>query len=169
MRVSTARAGAARARTAGRWGGTNGGGASRRTTRCRRDRTLAFALEGEAECPELGALRDTFNTEIDPEQYLPLGRGVCFTMGKLSGKIEEQLVIEPIPACGLEAMSKGMATSYTHVFGATLGQALAMDASLLPEDFADAKFAQDFKFRCESAARTWDRPWPKEALMYVRW
>jgi len=76
-------------------------------------------------------------------------------------------VIEPIPACGVEAMSKGMATSYTHVFGATLGQALAMDASLLPGDFADANFAQDFKFRCESAARTWDRPWPKEALMYV--
>lgn len=165
--MSASTAGACRAALRGARAGCCGQTHSRR---CRRDRARALAAmggEGDAAGPELSALRETFNTEMDPGQYVPLGRGVCFTMGKQSAKIEEQLVIEPIPACGLEAMSKGMATSYTHVYGSTLGEALAMDTSLLPAEFADAQFAQEFAFRCESAARTWDRPWPKEALMCV--
>ena len=99
---------------------------------------------------------------------LQLGRANCFTMSASGGgKLDEVFVIEPIPAPGLEAMSKGMTTSYTVVYGATLGQALAKDKSKLPNEFADADFGTNFKARCESAARTWDRNWPRESLMYV--
>lgn len=97
-----------------------------------------------------------------------LGRANCFTMSSSGGgKLNERFIIEPIPAAGLEAMSKGMTTSYTVVYGATLGQALAKDMSKLPNEFADAEFGTNFKARCEFAARTWDRNFAREMLMYV--
>ena len=33
------------------------------------------------------------------------------------------------------------------------------------KEFADASFCEDWKFRLECAARTWNRPHPQEALM----
>lgn len=136
-----------------------------------------FSSQNDDNLSDKERLQLVFNTALEDDLYLALGRAHCFAMNKGGGKLDEKIIVEPIGAAGLEAMSKGMATSYTHVFGSTLGHArkMLLDATEnkdfqehLPKEFQGAELAENFEARCEAATRTWDRPHPRETLMYVK-
>ena len=61
----------------------------------------------------------------------------------------------------------GTKTCFTSVTGITAGDALRRDKSLLPPEFADATFCEDYEFRCEASARTWSRPHAQDNLLCV--
>lgn len=46
-----------------------------------------------------------------------------------------------------------------------LSEALQRSKELLPEEFAEGRFCQDYEFRCEASARTWGRPHAQDNLM----
>jgi hypothetical protein len=71
--------------------------------------------------------------DIVAEDYVVLGLASCFI--KDDGEIHQVQVVEPIPSAALEAIVKGIPTSY--------------------EGFpAGAQFCDDFAYRATSAART---------------
>jgi len=51
------------------------------------------------------------------------------------------------------------------VAGVTVGDVLGGSTEKLPADFAGASFCDDWRFRLECCARTWDRPYPREKLL----
>ena len=61
----------------------------------------------------------------------------------------------------------GAKTTYEEVYGATLETALQQQNNILPANFKNAEFCEDFEFRAKCAARTWLRPHPQEHLMCV--
>ena len=90
----------------------------------------------------------------------------CFRKND-EGKLEDLLVLEPLASTSLECMNVGAPTSFKAVTGVTLGEARKMDASLLPEDFQDVSFCDEFEARAEAAARTWTRQHAREELMGI--
>jgi len=74
------------------------------------------------------------NPEHADSDYVVLGLAQCYVKDEES-KLQEVLVIEPIPAAAVECMDNGGVTSYLHAVGVTLGTALQEDAALLPEEF----------------------------------
>lgn len=99
------------------------------------------------------------------DQYLVVGLAHCFEKND-DGKLVDRLVIEPISANSLEAMSHGAKTSYIHVYSLLLADALKMEQGLPPE-FENGMFCEKYESRCDAAARTWMRPHAVDNLMYV--
>eukprot|EP00239_Pterosperma_sp_CCMP1384_P001570 CAMPEP_0197856700 /NCGR_PEP_ID=MMETSP1438-20131217/29072_1 /TAXON_ID=1461541 /ORGANISM="Pterosperma sp., Strain CCMP1384" /LENGTH=158 /DNA_ID=CAMNT_0043472249 /DNA_START=335 /DNA_END=811 /DNA_ORIENTATION=- len=94
---------------------------------------------------------------------MTVGLAHCFVQNG-QNKLEDQFVIEPVAAGTVESLEAGAQTSYVHIFPITLGDALEQDKSILPEEFQDADFGQDFAFRCQCVARTWGRPHAQEVV-----
>jgi hypothetical protein len=93
------------------------------------------------------------SADLSPDDYLVLGLATCFV--KIEGEVNPIKIIEPIPAAALEAIVKGVPTSYEFATATTLGATIADDQLQMPADFpADARFCDDFAFRATSAART---------------
>jgi hypothetical protein len=103
-------------------------------------------------------------SDLTQEDYVLFGLATCFI--KQDGEVFEVKVVEPIPSAALEAILKGIATSYDRLTAATLGAVLADAAPQLPAGFPDeAQFCDDFVDRTLAAARTYkSRP---EAMTYV--
>ena len=59
----------------------------------------------------------------------------------------------------------GARTCFKSLVGIKLGDAMARNKSLLPEEFADASFCEDYDFRCDATARTWLRPHAQDNLL----
>jgi len=74
-------------------------------------------------------------------------------------------VIEPVSANSLEAMERGMKTTYEHVAALPLGELLKEDLGVLPEPFRAGFFCEDLEFRARCCARTWKRPHALENLL----
>ncbi|WP_017719038.1 hypothetical protein [Kamptonema formosum] len=92
--------------------------------------------------------------DLSADDYLAVGLATCFI--KEDGEVHQVKVVEPIPSAALEAIVKGIPTSYQMVCGTTLGAVLAGDTPQLPADFpAEAQFCDEFSFRALSAARTY--------------
>jgi hypothetical protein len=92
--------------------------------------------------------------DIVAEDYVVLGLASCFI--KDDGEVHQVQVVEPIPSAALEAIVKGIPTSYEAAFATTMGAVLAGEEPLLPEGFpAGAQFCDDFAYRATSAARTY--------------
>jgi hypothetical protein len=90
--------------------------------------------------------------DLSAADYLVLGLATCFI--KDEDGVHEVQVIEPIPSAALEAIVKGIPTSYQIATATTIGAVLP-DAQI-PSDFpASAQFCDDFAFRATSAARTY--------------
>lgn len=89
----------------------------------------------------------------------------CFEKND-EGKLQDCLVIEPVSANSLEAMSHGAKTSYIHVFGILLEDALKR-AEKLPDEFQTGAFCENYEARCDAAARTWMRPHAVDNLMDI--
>lgn len=62
-------------------------------------------------------------------------------------------------------MANGASTCFKAVTSVTYEDALQKDRSVLPQQFSDATWCQDFDFRAAAAARTWQRPHAQDNLM----
>lgn len=100
------------------------------------------------------ATADLDTSDIVADDYVVLGLATCFI--KEEGEIYQVQVIEPIPSAALEAILKGIATSYRNAIATTFGAVLADDTPCIPAEFpAEAQFCDDFAFRLVAATRTY--------------
>lgn len=102
------------------------------------------------------ALVNPSTPDLSADDYLVIGLATCFV--KEEGEVHEVQIIEPIPSAALEALVKGIPTSYQLACGTTLGALLAGDTLQKPEHFPQsAQFADEFSQRAIAAARTYKR------------
>lgn len=88
------------------------------------------------------------------DNYLVVGLATCFL--KEEGEVHQVKVIEPIPSAALEAILKGVPTSYAMACGTTLGELNSGDSFKKPTEFPpEAQFCDDFAERALAAARTY--------------
>jgi hypothetical protein len=92
--------------------------------------------------------------DVSADDYLVLGLATCFIKGE--GEVHEVKVVEPIPSAALEAIIKGIPTSYERAIATPIGSVLAGDTLQLPDSFpVEAQFCDEFAFRAIAAARTY--------------
>lgn len=94
--------------------------------------------------------------DVSAEDYLVVGLATCFVRD--DGEIREVKVIEPIPSAALEAIMKGVPTSYSMAYATTLGNLLDGEVVKIPADFpGDTQISEDFTTRALAAVRTYRR------------
>jgi hypothetical protein len=94
--------------------------------------------------------------DLAADDYIVIGLATCFV--KEDGEVHQIEVIEPIPSAALEALLKGIPTSYKLAYATTLGAVLDGDTPLLPPDFpTSAQFGDEFVPRVFAATRTYKR------------
>jgi hypothetical protein len=94
--------------------------------------------------------------DLTAEDYLVIGLATCFF--KEDGEVHQIEVIEPIPSAALEALFKGIPTSYKLAYATTLGLILSGDTLVMPQNFPEsAQFGDEFVPRAFAAARTYKR------------
>ncbi|WP_088243698.1 hypothetical protein [Calothrix rhizosoleniae] len=95
-------------------------------------------------------------TDLAPDDYIVLGLATCFL--KEDGEVYQVEVIEPIPSAALEAILKGIPTSYKFAHATTLGNILGGDTLQKPDEFPEnSQFSDEFAQRAIAAARTYKR------------
>ena len=104
--------------------------------------------------------------DLSSEDYCVLGLATCFVRDE--GEIEQLTVLEPIPSAALEALIKGIPTSYQVACSKTLGEIFQDDTVKIPEDLATAEkinLCDRFAERVAAATRTYkSRPEAKKHL-----
>lgn len=94
--------------------------------------------------------------DMSADDYLVIGLATCFV--KEDGEVHEVQILEPIPSAALEAIVKGIPTSYQLACATTLGAVLAGNTLQTPAGFPEsAQFADEFAQRAIAAARTYKR------------
>lgn len=94
--------------------------------------------------------------DVSADDYLVVGLATCFI--KEDGEVHQVPILEPIPSAALEAIVKGIPTSYQMACGTTLGAVLADDTLQIPPEFpAEAQFGDEFAQRAIAAVRTYKR------------
>lgn len=92
--------------------------------------------------------------DLAADAYIVLGLATCFV--KDEGEVHEVAVVEPIPSAALEAIVKGIPTSYQLAIATTMEAVFAGDTPQLPTSFpATAQFCDEFVDRAIAAARTY--------------
>lgn len=92
--------------------------------------------------------------KVTPDDYCVIGLATCFV--REEGEIKEIKVIEPIPSAYLEAMIKGVETSYQAAMALKVGEILLGDSLRKPAEFpAESQFCDNFIDRMYSACRTY--------------
>lgn len=92
--------------------------------------------------------------QVSADNYCVFGLATCFI--REDGEIKEVQVIEPIPSAYLEAMIKGVETSYKKAIALKIGQVLVDDSLQKPSDFPpESQFCEEFVERMLSASRTY--------------
>lgn len=93
-------------------------------------------------------------SDLSADDYLVVGLAACFV--KEDGEVHEVQVIEPIPSAALEAIVKGIPTSYKLACATTLGNVIDGDKLLVPNGFpSEAQFSDEFMQRAVASARTY--------------
>lgn len=93
--------------------------------------------------------------DLSADDYLVIGLATCFV--KDEGEVHEVQILEPIPSAALEAIVKGIPTSYQLACATTLGSVLG-DTLQKPVGFPEsAEFSEEFELRALAAARTYKR------------
>ena len=102
--------------------------------------------------------------DLSANDYLVIGLATCFV--KEGGEVYQVKMVEPIPSAALEAIVKGIPTSYEMACATTLGAVLAGETPQKPADFpSTAKFPEAFAQRAIAAARTYkSRPVAKQHI-----
>ncbi len=96
-------------------------------------------------------------SDVSGEDYLVLGLATCFI--KEEGDVYPIQVIEPIPSAALEALVKGIPTSYEMAVGTTLGAVLVEQTPQKLREFPDnAQFCEEFADRAIAAVRSYKVP-----------
>jgi len=94
--------------------------------------------------------------DLTHDDYVVVGVATCFFRD--DDGVRELKVIEPIPSSALEALFKGIPTSYQIVAATTLGALIAGDMPEIPASFpADCQLGNEFAYRCIATARTYKR------------
>jgi len=92
--------------------------------------------------------------DLSADDYIVIGLATCFV--KEDGEVHEVQVIEPIPSAALEAIVKGIPTSYKLACATTVGSVLSNEAPQKPDGFPEsAQFSDEFVQRAVAAARTY--------------
>ncbi len=103
-------------------------------------------------------------TDLNQDDYVVIGLATCFI--KEDGEVYQVEVIEPIPSAALEALVKGIPTSYKLACATTLGNILPGDTLQKPGDFPEnAQFSDEFPERAFAAARTYKRSESAKSLI----
>lgn len=102
--------------------------------------------------------------DVSQEDYCVLGLATCFV--REDGEVHQVEVVEPIPSSALEAILKGIPTSYKLACAKTLGDVFGEEQLQLPPDFPrEARFCDDFTERAVASSRTYkSRP---EAMVHI--
>lgn len=102
--------------------------------------------------------------DLSKDDYLVVGLATCFV--KENGEIREVQIVEPVPSAALEAIIKGIPTSYKMALATTIGAILDGDTPKMPPQFpAEAQFGDEFAFRAIAATRTYkSRPIAREHI-----
>ncbi|MGL5081181.1 MAG: hypothetical protein ACRC8A_06805 [Microcoleaceae cyanobacterium] len=94
--------------------------------------------------------------DLSPEDYIVVGLATCFV--KEDGEVRQVKVVEPIPSAALEALLKGVPTSYELAQATTLGTVLTATEIQIPLDFPpEAQIGEEFSERAFATARTYKR------------
>jgi hypothetical protein len=94
-------------------------------------------------------------TDLATDDYLVIGLATCFV--KEDGEVHEVEVIEPIPSAALEAIVKGIPTSYKLALATTIGDIVNQLPEKPPGFPPSAQFSDEFVPRAIAAARTYKR------------
>lgn len=101
---------------------------------------------------------------ISEEDYCVFGLATCFISEE--GETLEVQVIEPIPSAALEALMKGIPTSYQLACAKTVGDIFKDDRSQIPPEFPEnVQFCDQFTERTIAAIRTYQKR--TEAQVYI--
>ncbi|WP_013320693.1 hypothetical protein [Gloeothece verrucosa] len=102
--------------------------------------------------------------DISTEDYCVFGLATCFL--KEDGEFHEVQVVEPIPSAALEAILKGIPTSYQFACGKLVGEVLGGETLQIPADFPqEAQLCDNFVERVIAATRTYKtRPEAKQHI-----
>ncbi|HEY9770708.1 MAG TPA: hypothetical protein V6C71_19840 [Coleofasciculaceae cyanobacterium] len=104
--------------------------------------------------------------DLFSEDYCVLGLATCFVRD--DGEIEQLTVLEPIPSAALEALIKGVPTSYQLACSKTLGEIFQEDTVQIPSDLQTGEkinLCDRFAERVAAATRTYkSRPEAKEHI-----
>ncbi|MEM8828895.1 MAG: hypothetical protein AAGE96_06000 [Cyanobacteria bacterium P01_G01_bin.19] len=104
--------------------------------------------------------------DLLPEDYCVLGLATCFI--REDGDIQELQILEPIPSSALEALTKGIPTSYQLACSTTLGDIFQSDKVNIPQQLQKDKevsLCDRFAERVAAATRTYkSRPQAKDII-----
>jgi hypothetical protein len=104
--------------------------------------------------------------DLAADDYVVIGLATCFI--KEDGEVHEVEVLEPIPSAALEAIFKGIPTSYKLASATNVGAVVNDEQPTFPTGFPDsAQFADEFVSRVFAAARTYKRRESAQALIPV--
>jgi hypothetical protein len=93
-------------------------------------------------------------TDVTSDAYLVLGLATCFV--KQEGKLQSVQLIEPIPSAALEAVVKGIPTSYSMAYATTFGAVVVGETLIVPTEFpAETQFCDDFMERAIATVRSY--------------
>lgn len=93
---------------------------------------------------------------ISADDYCVFGLATCFL--RKDGEIEEVQVVEPIPSAAVEALMKGIPTSYQLACAKSLGEIFSGDSLQVPVEFPpETQFCDEFTERTFAATRTYQR------------
>ncbi|NJL35591.1 MAG: hypothetical protein HC840_31695 [Leptolyngbyaceae cyanobacterium RM2_2_4] len=100
------------------------------------------------------ATTDSISSDLASDDYVVVGLATCFI--KDEGEIHSVKVAEPIPSAALEAILKGIPTSYELAYATSLGAVLCEGTPQMPATFpVEAQFCDEFANRAIAAARTY--------------
>jgi hypothetical protein len=93
-------------------------------------------------------------TDLSADDYVVLGLATCFI--KEDGEVHAVKIVEPIPSAALEAIVKGIPTSYEMAIATPLGAVWMNDTAHIPPEFpSDAQLCDEFGDRLLAATRTY--------------
>jgi hypothetical protein len=101
---------------------------------------------------------------ISADDYCVFGLATCFL--REEGEIQQVQVVEPIPSAALEALVKGIPTSYQLACAKSVGEMFVGDTPQIPAEFpVETKFCDQFGERTIAAILTYkNRPQAKEYI-----
>jgi hypothetical protein len=92
--------------------------------------------------------------DVPADAYVVLGLATCFI--KEEGKLQPLSIIEPIPSAAIEALCKGIPTSFEKAIATTFGAVWEDGQPKRPEGFpAEAQFCEDFEERLLASTRSY--------------
>jgi hypothetical protein len=93
-------------------------------------------------------------SDLSSSDYCVFGVATCFL--RQEGETKQVEIVEPIPSSALEAILKGIPTSYRFACAKTLGEIFQGETPSLPAEFPQsASFCSDLVERAIAATRTY--------------